>query len=204
MGFSFDILAALVLILAGSLTIFFVNIRRETTHRAQRRLAEWGERNSFYPAALDLGPPPPLDRLSGVPLEPKICFQRRHTKLCHLRSAPHGKFDVAEHWNLAIRRVSTSSPAIGLRSAEDARSIVDLFGLELAPHQPSAARFTIVGDDVVATRALADGSTGSLLPGDLSLLRVGDYLVIDFSDRPFDEIELGRMVALLEQLSAIA
>ena len=204
MEFDFDILAALVLILAGSLTVFFVNIRRETTHRAQRRLAEWGERNAFSPGALDLGPPPPMDRLTARSLELKISLQRRHTRLIHLRSAPRAANDVAEHWNLAIRRVTRSSPAVGLRSADDARSIVDLFDLQPAPHQPASHRFTIVGDDVLAARALADGSTQSLLPGDLSLLRVGDYLVIDFSDRPFDEIELGRMLALLDQLAAIA
>ena len=100
--------------------------------------------------------------------------------------------------------VFTSPAPVGLRSAEDARSIVDLFGLNLAPHQPTSSRFTIVGDDMLATRALADGSTQSLLPGDLSLLRIDDYLVIDFSDRPFDELELGRMVAVLDQLAAIA
>ena len=204
MEFSFEILAALVLILAGSLTIFFINVLRETTHRAQRRLAEWGERNGYWPTDLEAGPPPPLDRLGGVPLELKISLRRRNTRLVHCRSAPTQTHDVAEHWNLAIRRVATSSPAIGLRSAEDARSIVDLFGLNLAPHQPTSSRFTIVGDDVLATRALAEGSTQSLLPGDLSLLRIDDYLVIDFSDRPFDELELGRMLALLDQLAAIA
>ena len=204
MEFSFDILGALVLILAGSLTIFFVNVWRETTHRAQRRLAEWGERNGYWPTDLGLGPPAPLDRLPGVPLELKISFRRRNTRLVHCRSAPTPTHDVAEHWNLAIRRVTTPSPAVGLRSAEESRSIVDLFGLGVAPHQPASSRFTIVGDDVVATRALADGSTQSLLPGDLSLLRVDDYLVIDFSDRPFDELELGRMLALLDQLATIA
>jgi hypothetical protein len=193
------------MILAGSLTIFFVNVRRETTHRAQRRLTEWGERNGFWPTDLEAGPPPPLDRLSGVPLELKISLSRRHTRLVHCRSAPNATHDVAEHWNLAIRRITRVSPApVGLRSAEDARSIVDLFGLNLAPHQPTSSRFTIVGEDMLATRALADGSTQSLLPGDLSLLRIDDYLVIDFSDRPFDELELGRMVAVLDQLAAIA
>lgn len=204
MEFSFDILAALVLILAGSLTIFFVNVWRETTHRAQRRLSEWGERNGYWPTDLSVGPPAPLSRLSGVPLELKISFHRRHTRLVHCRSAPTATHDVAEHWNLAIRRLTTHSPAVGLRSAEDARSIVDLFGLGIAAHQPASSRFTIVGDDVVATRALAEGSTQSLLPGDLSLLRIDDYLVIDFSDRPFDELELGRMLALLDQLATIA
>lgn len=204
MGFNVEILAALMLILAGSLTVFFINVWRETTHRAQRRLSEWGERNGFVAASLDVVPPPPLDRLRGVPLEAKIGLRRRHTLFVHCRSAPHGAQDVAEHWNLAIRRVATQSPRVGLRPTADARSVVDLFGLGPAPHQPAGARFTIVGDDVLATRALADGSTQSLLPGDLSLLRVEDYLVIDFSDRPFDELTLGRMLALLEQLAAIA
>lgn len=203
MTFDPIVFAALVLILAGSLTIFFVNVRRETTHRAQRRLRDWGRRNGFRPTNLDAGPPAPVDRLAGVALELKISFASRNTRLVHLRSAPQGYGDAPDHWNLAIRTLATTSPPVGLRSAEDARSIVDLFGLELAPHQPASARFTIVGDDVIASRTLADGSTRTLLPGDLSLLRIDQSLVIDFSDRPFDEIEFGRMLALLDQLASI-
>ena len=201
MPFDWTIFFALVLILTGSLAVFFINVRRETTHRAQRRLDEWGNRNNFRRTDLEMGPPAPVDTLSGVEL--KISYADRTTRLVHLRSLPQGYGDAPEHWNLAIRRVATASPAVGLRASEDNRSIVDLFGMELAPHQPPGARFTIVGDDVVASRALADGSTRSLLPGDLSLLRVDRYLVLDFSDRPFDEIEFGRMLALLDQLVSI-
>lgn len=202
MEFSFDIFFALVLIFGGSLAIFFVNVRRETTHRAQRRLTEWGERNGFYPGDLSAGPPPPLSKLPGVPLELKICLQKRGTKFVHCRGIAQD--GTALHWNFAIRRLATSSPAVGLRSAETERAVVDLFGLEPTPHQPISVRFTLMGDDVLASRALADGSTQSLLPGDLSLLRIDEYLVIDFSFRPFDELELGRMLAVLQQLAAIA
>ena len=202
-GFDWTIFLALALICAASLIVFFVNVRRETTHRAQHRLIDWGHRNGFRRTDLDIGAPAPCDRLTPA-LDLKISFASRTTRLVHLRGSPQGYGDAPEHWNLAIRGVGRSSPPVGLRSAEDRRSIVDLFHLAPAPHQPAAARFTIVGEDVVASRALADGSSRSLLPGDLSLLRIDEFLVIDFSDRPFDEIEFGRMLALLDQLASIA
>ena len=51
---------------------------------------------------------------------------------------------------------------------------------------------------------MADGSSRALLPADLSLLRIDEDLVIDFSNRPFDPIELGRMLSMLDQLATIA
>jgi len=42
----------------------------------------------------------------------------------------------------------------------------------------------------------------SLLPPDVGLLLHGRHLVLDFSDRPFDAIEFGRMLALADQLAA--
>ena len=40
----------------------------------------------------------------------------------------------------------------------------------------------------------------SLLPADVGLLLIGRQLLLDFSDRPFDSIEFGRMMSLTDQL----
>ena len=42
----------------------------------------------------------------------------------------------------------------------------------------------------------------ALLPHDLGLVLQGRRLILDFSTRPFDGIELSRIVALVEQLAA--
>lgn len=197
------IFALLLLILAVSAAIFFVSVHRETTHRAQMRLAEWAEQNRFVPMNAEFGPPRPIDRLSPA-MSMTLGYYRHGTRLVHVRTPGVDPGDPPSQWNLAIRHVPTLSPPVGLRSADATRSIVDLFKLEPSPRQSTNARFTIVGEDLVASHKMADGSSRALLPGDLSLLRVDDYLVIDFSGRPFDPIELGRMLGLLDQLATIA
>jgi hypothetical protein len=131
-------------------------------------------------------------------------YYRQGTRLIHARTPGADTGDPPLQWNLAIRHVPTMSSPVGLRAADATRSIVDLFKLEPSPRQSANARFVIVGEDLVASHKMADGSSRALLPADLSLLRVDDYLVIDFSNRPFDPIELGRMLSMLDQLATIA
>lgn len=197
------IFAVLLLTLAASAAIFFISVHRETSHRAQMRLAEWAEQNRFVKMNAEFGPPRPVDRLSPA-VTMTIGYYRHGTRLVHARTRPADAGDPPLQWNLAIRHVSTMSPPVGLRAADAQRSIVDLFKLEPSPRQSASARFVIVGDDLVASHKMADGSSRALLPGDLSLLRIDDYLVIDFSNRPFDPIELGRMLSMLDQLATIA
>ena len=197
------IFIALLAILAASAAIFFISVHRETSHRAQMRLAEWAEQNRFTKMNAEFGPPRPVDRLSPA-LTMTIGYYRHGTRLVHARTPGVDVGDPPAQWNLAIRQVPSVSAAVGLRAADVGRSIVDLFHLEPSPRQSANARFVIVGEDIVASHKMADGSSRALLPGDLSLLRLDDYLVIDFSHRPFDPIELGRMLGLLDQLATIA
>ena len=193
----------LLAVLAASSAIFWVSVRRETRHRAQMRLAEWAEQNRFARLNEEFGAPKPFDRVTPA-MRLTVGLYNRNTKLVHLRSAAPDVGQPPLQWNLAIRTVATSSAPVGLRSADATRSVVDLFHLEPSPKQSASARFTIVGEDLVASHKMADGSSRALLPGDLSLLRIDDYLVIDFSNRPFDPIELGRMLSMLDQLATIA
>jgi hypothetical protein len=197
------IFLTLLLILAASSVVFFISVHRETAHRAQMRLAEWAEQNRFSRLNEEFGPPRPLDRVIP-PMRLTIGLYNRNTRLVHCRSPAPDPGDPPLQWNLAIRHVPTASQPVGLRSADATRSIVDLFKLEPSPRQSASARFVIVGEDLVASHRMAEGSSRALLPADLSLLRVDDYLVIDFSGRPFDPIELGRMLGLLDQLATIA
>jgi hypothetical protein len=63
-------------------------------------------------------------------------------------------------------------------------------------------RFVASGTDSAAARRLALNKIPALLPPDLAVLLHGSFLIVDFSTRPFDTIELTRMGALLEQLAA--
>ena len=68
------------------------------------------------------------------------------------------------------------------------------------PRMGDVARFIVFGTDSQAARMLSKSETRALLPPDIGLLLHGRHLVLDFSARPFDGIELGRMVALADQL----
>ena len=199
------ILLGLVAILIASSAIFWIGIRRETVHRAQHRLDDWAEQNRFARMNLEFGPPRPIDRLNTVSIRMTIGLYSRTTNFVHLRVPPADSGGTAPtHWNLAIRKLTTTSPPAGLRATEASRSILDYFHLEVSARQTATGRFTILGDDLLATRRLADGSSKALLPGDLSLLRIDEFLVLDFSARPFDPIELTRVLSMLDQLATVA
>lgn len=198
-----QLLALLGVIVLASSVIFALGVLRETRHRARRRLDDWAERQSFAWMNAEFGVPRPLDRLTALSMRLVMGLFNRNTRLIHIRTPPASAEDAPGHWNIAIRQVSSSSPPVGLRPLDAKRSFLDFFQLEHAPSVAKNERFLLIGDDLLASRKLADGSGRALLPADLSLLRVDDYLLIDFSSRPFDEIELGRMLALLDQLASI-
>jgi hypothetical protein len=100
---------------------------------------------------------------------------------------------------VCIRRLESESPRVALRSADVARSIIDLLEMPAIPGQSTQQRFIARGDDRVAARRMLDHVAG-LLPVDVSVLRTTRHLVIDFSSRPFDPVELSRMMSLADQL----
>jgi hypothetical protein len=80
-------------------------------------------------------------------------------------------------------------------------SLLDLMGLSQFPSLAVGQRFAVMATASTAARALSDSASRTLLPADIGLLVSGDYLVLDFSTRPFDPIELDRMIAVAQQLA---
>ena len=60
----------------------------------------------------------------------------------------------------------------------------------------------ILASEARGAARLAASMAGALVPPDLSLLVQNQWLLVDFSTRPFDPIELERMRTLIEQLAA--
>jgi hypothetical protein len=197
------LLILLGVIVVASSIVFALSVYRETHHRAKRRLADWAERNRFQWMNLEFGVPRPLDRLTNLSMRLVMGLYNRNTRLLHIRTPAPNADEFPGHWNLAIRQVPGLSPPVGLRPRDAKKSFLDFFRLEHAPTIAKNERFILIGDDLLASRKLSDGSGRALLPADLSLLRIDEFLVIDFSARPFDEIEIGRMIALLDQLASI-
>jgi hypothetical protein len=104
-------------------------------------------------------------------------------------------------WNLLVRTIGGEWPPTGLRPANAASSALDLFSLTSFPTLAGTERFIAYGTDSSAARVLSRSMLRSLLPPDVGLLLHGGHLVLDFSGRPFDTIEFGRMLALAEQLA---
>ena len=63
-------------------------------------------------------------------------------------------------------------------------------------------RFLLHGQQRLATRILGKSHLRALLPPDVALLLAERCMVLDFSSRPFDGLELARMDELAEQLLA--
>ena len=61
-------------------------------------------------------------------------------------------------------------------------------------------RFILYGAESRAARSLGKSSVAALLPPDVGLLLIEQNLVLDFSTRPFDPLELERVDALAEQI----
>ncbi len=62
-------------------------------------------------------------------------------------------------------------------------------------------RFMIFGSEARAAKSLAESSAPALLPPDIALIVTGNYLILDFSTRHFDEIEFERLIDLAKQLA---
>jgi hypothetical protein len=114
----------------------------------------------------------------------------------------HGGVGRPQRWNVLVREIDADWPATALRPASHERSLADLFALASFPALLSSDRFTIHGAESSAARAVVASMLMALLPQDLGLILHGRRLLVDFSTRPFDGIELSRIVALTEQLAA--
>jgi hypothetical protein len=60
-------------------------------------------------------------------------------------------------------------------------------------------RFTLHGLDPRAARKLNESPVRGLLPVDLPLILLDEWLLLEFTDRPFDPIEFDRLIAIARQ-----
>ena len=106
----------------------------------------------------------------------------------------------SQTWHVYMRQTSLSWSPTGLRATANSRSVLDLFSLTSFPLLGSTDRFVVYGTESQAAERLSRSMARGLLPPDIGLLLYADRLLLDFSARPFDEIEFNRMLALADQL----
>ncbi len=204
---SAGVLLLLGFVLAVSWLVFWLLSERSTSRRQSVAIEDWasehGYRLQFAPSA----PPRPFDDLASRGIVARICLTHGPTMLLQLEDpaarpiSGRGSASLPPRWNLLVRALSNAWHPTGLRPTHGKRSALDLFSLTSFPLLGPTDRFIVYGTDSVAARALSRSSARGLLPPDIGLLLAGQHLVLDFTARPFDQIEFNRMIAVADQLA---
>lgn len=207
-GTSFEVLVTLVAVLVGSSATFWVLVRRWESHRQWHALSDWAGERKFRSRSVERhGLPPTLAALSDHAPVVRLFFANAETTIVQFQTPPRqlrGQATLSASpsiWNLLIRRFESAWHPTALRPSEAASSVIDLFSLAGFPLLGPTGRFTVFGTDSTHARALSDSMARSLLPPDVGLLLRQNELILDFSERPFDAIELDRMLALANQIA---
>ena len=202
--FSIWIFLGLLAVLGASSMMFWLHARRWTHNRLWVALGDWANRNRFkLRRSSKATVPQPLAELTLPPPRALVALVGERTTILQLdtpASADGAK--ELQRWNVLVRQIGTDWPATALRPAMRERSLVDLFGLASFPALLSSERYTIHGTDAATARVVVGSMLMALLPHDLGLILHGRSLILDFSTRPFDGIELSRIISLTDQLVA--
>jgi len=169
---------------------------------------DWSRERGFKLSRPQSAAREPFDRFKGARV--MTMLESGETRAMQLEvppaaAAPEGAGAGAaavepSRWHVLVRQISSAWPATGLRPAHLPASLLDQFSLSSYPRMGETDRFIVFGTDSAAARILSKSHARALLPPDIGLLLHGRHMVLDFSTRPFDGIELGRMVALADQL----
>jgi len=200
-----QVLGILLLALAGSSVIFLALVRRWTTHRQRFAMLEWGKS-----AGLRLMPVaeqkfvPPLQMLAPHRPQIEIELQDQTTTLLRLSAdtppAVPGRPGIEVFFNLVVRRLEANWKPAGLRPTDTRHSILDYFSLSSFSTIGGIERFVVFAGDSTAAGEFPQSTARALCPPDVGLLLYENSLVLDFSQRPFDDLEFNRVIALASQL----
>lgn len=197
-------LGTMVLILAASTWVFVTLVHRETRRRRDLALARWAADRGMR-----LIDPSESREEAGIEAlaEMKPRFEKlvRGDRLCIVQVCtddPKLIKTSSPIWNLIVLRLDAKWAPTGLRPAARSVCVLDLFSLSSFPSLASNLHFMVFGADSTAARNLAAASIDTILPPDIALLLRGNEMILDFTGRHFDEIELSKMMELAKQLSS--
>lgn len=189
----------LLAMLVASCAIFWALVRQWTLHGQQLALKEWAEANGL--ALRQPGALPEALGFLGEQATALVALVGKRETLVQVQT-PGGQGQAGTRWNLLVRELETAWPTTGLRPVVHARSVLDHLHLHQMPTMLQSERFVVYAHGQRSARALAQSSAKALLAADVGLLLIGESLILDFSTRPFDPLELQRMVAMGEQVVA--
>ena len=197
------VFVVLCVVLALSVFMFVALVRRWTSSRVWVSISDWARARGYRATVKDCPAPTPLDALKNTRLVSQVCVSDGTSSLMRLEVV--GEPSTAaqpKRWHVLVRQIESAWQPTALRPAAAASSLLDLFSLTSFPLMGETQRFVVFGTDSAPARKLSKSRARALLPPDVGLLLHGAHMILDFSDRPFDEIEFDRMIALAEQLVA--
>jgi hypothetical protein len=203
--FSLGALVVLLLTFGASVAVYVVLTRRWTSHRFRFALDEFAREHDLRLVSIEqLRMPAALQSIPEV--QPRWLLESKTSAIVQLHSTnrpleadPNAMLEP-QRWNVLIRKIPESWQPTGLRPTHQMSSLIDFFSLASFPALMSIERYTLYSNDSAAARRLSKTLVAGMLPGDIGLLLAGEYLLLDFSARPFDPIEFGRMLALVDQV----
>ncbi|HEV2295646.1 MAG TPA: hypothetical protein VGR35_17495 [Tepidisphaeraceae bacterium] len=197
------VLVVLVFVLALSVLMFVALVRRWTHSRIWVSISDWAHARGFRASVKECPAPPPLDALRNTRMLSQVCVSDGTSSLMRLKVLGETSgSQQPNHWHVLVRQIESPWQPTALRPASAPSSLLDLFSLTSFPLMGETQRFVVFGTDSSPARKLSKSRVRALLPPDVGLLLHGSHLILDFSQRPFDEIEFDRMIALAEQLVA--
>jgi hypothetical protein len=194
-------LLLMLLVFSTSSAVFYFLSRRWTTDRRQAALEDWADEHQFRLARHPKTKlPESLQSLTTLNTQVEVTLI--HDQLTLIRIATDlNPPELPKRWNLLIRQSKTARTPAGLRPIGHQSSFLDLFSLTDYPSM-SSERFIICAADSRAAREMAKSHTRGLIPADIGLILHGQFITLDFSNRPFDTIEFERMLVVMEQVLA--
>ena len=204
---SLEILALLGVILFASALTFSILVRRWTAQRHRVVMSEWGRQHGFrLELAADVRTfGRPLNVLGAYSPQPAVCLDDGRTRIVAVVADPPARPDGLPGtgqvtWRLLLRRIEPTLRPAGIRPAGARHSFLDLYSLSSFT-TGGMERFVLFAADTEAAREFPTHAVRSLTPPDVGVLVQDGALVLDFSSRPFDDLEFNRMNALADQLA---
>ena len=189
--------------LVASGYVLWMLIQRWTHKRFSLEIEEWALENDMKVAEpSQFAMPEALAELA--PLSPAIrqLFTGINFAIVKFCTAQRHKSDSSQftNWNAMICKITGDWPMTALRPRINPSGLIDLFTTTSFPSMAPPERFVIFGVDSFSARKISQSKLLALLPADIGLILYGSWLIVDFSSRPFDTIELSRCRSLVEQL----
>lgn len=176
-------------------------LRRHTVGRSRFKKWEWSVNRGFRTGSLVAINIDALDEIRDHVLQPLEHYVSRDGLTSIYRMHSVARDMRVQTWHVLVRHVEGYSTPIALRPANARMSLVDLMKLQIFPKLSSETRFNVYGLRAIDARQLATGPSRALLPPDIGLIRNADAIILDFTTRPFDPVELSRVCAVAEQIT---